>query len=154
MNKYTPEGREYIHKGLERIDKNILHYLMRNPVRNCSVEFNDNRLSLYCAQQGKCAVSGVFLEKDDVYCHHRTPKYLGGKDNYKNLVIVSEAIHKLIHANNPDTIFKLLNGLNLNVKQIKKLNQLRKLAIVHSCFVIPDVIPDGTPCEVKVSCTV
>ncbi len=154
VNKYTPEGREYIHKGLERIDKNILHYLMRNPVRNCSVEFNDNRLSLYCAQQGKCAVSGVFLEKDDVYCHHRTPKYLGGKDNYKNLVIVSEAIHKLIHANNPDTIFKLLNGLNLNVKQIKKLNQLRKLAIVQSCFVIPDVIPDGTPCEVKVSCTV
>lgn len=154
VNKYTPEGREYIHKGLERIDKNILHYLMRNPVRNCSVEFNDNRLSLYCAQQGKCAVSGVFLEKDDVYCHHRTPKYLGGKDNYKNLVIISEAIHKLIHANNPDTIFKLLNGLNLNVKQIKKLNQLRKLAIVQSCFVIPDVIPDGTPCEVKVSCTV
>jgi S-adenosylmethionine:diacylglycerol 3-amino-3-carboxypropyl transferase len=45
VNKYTPEGRAVIHKGLERIDKNILHYLMRNPVRHKTVEFNDNRLS-------------------------------------------------------------------------------------------------------------
>jgi hypothetical protein len=33
INKYTAEGRESIHKGLERIDKSILHYLMRNPVK-------------------------------------------------------------------------------------------------------------------------
>jgi group II intron reverse transcriptase/maturase len=154
VNKFTPEGRERIHKGLERIDKNILHYLMRNPVRYRSIEFNDNRLSLYCAQQGKCAVSGIFLDRDDVYCHHRTPRHLGGKDNYKNLIIVSEVIHKLIHANSEETIFKLLRGLNLGQAQIRKLNQLRKLAIVESCFVIPDVIPDGAPCEGKLSCTV
>lgn len=154
VNKYTVEGREHIHKGLERIDMDILHYLMRNPVRNKTIEYNDNRLSLYCAQQGKCAVSKIFMEKDDVYCHHKQPRYLGGKDNYTNLIIVSETIHKLIHANCPDTIFRLLQGLNLDKSQIKKLNQLRKLAIVQNCFVIPDVIPDGTPCDGKLSCTV
>lgn len=154
VNKYTAEGREHIHKRLERIDMDVLHYLMRNPVRNKTIEYNDNRLSLYCAQQGKCAVSKIFLEKDDVYCHHKQPRYLGGKDNYQNLIIVSETMHKLMHANCQDTIFRLLQGLNLDKSQIKKLNQLRKLAIVQNCFVIPDVIPDGTPCEVKVSCTV
>ncbi|MEG2686961.1 MAG: group II intron reverse transcriptase/maturase [Christensenellaceae bacterium] len=154
VNKYTAKGREYIHKRLERIDMDVLHYLMRNPVRNKTIEYNDNRLSLYCAQQGKCAVSKIFLEKDDVYCHHKQPRYLGGKDNYQNLILVSETMHKLIHANCQDTIFRLLQGLNLDKSQIKKLNQLRKLAIVQNCFVIPDVIPDGTPCEVKVSCTV
>ncbi len=154
INKYTAEGRESIHKGLERIDKGILHYLMRNPVKNKTVEYNDNRLSLYCAQQGKCAVSKIILEKDDVYCHHKKPRHLGGKDNYQNLIIVSETIHKLIHANNANTIFRLLQGLKLDKSQIKKLNTLRKLAIVENCFVIPDVIPDGTPCEGKLSCTV
>jgi group II intron reverse transcriptase/maturase len=154
VNKFTPEGREHIHKGLERIDKSILHYLMRNPVKNNSIEFNDNRLSLYCAQQGKCAISGTFLEKDDVYCHHKVPRHLGGKDNYQNLIMVSEVIHKLIHANCESTILRLLTGLKLSKHQTQKINQLRKLAIVENCFVIPDVIPDGTPCEGKLSCTV
>ena len=98
--------------------------------------------------------SKLMLEKDDVYCHHKMPRHLGGKDNYQNLIIVSEIIHKLIHANNVDTIFRLLKSLNLDKAQIKKLNTLRKLAIVDNCFVIPDIIPDGTPCEGKLSCTV
>jgi hypothetical protein len=53
VNKYTPEGREAIHKNLVGIDMSILHYLMRNPVGNQTIEYNDNRLSLYCAQKGK-----------------------------------------------------------------------------------------------------
>ena len=154
VNKYTVEGRAQIHKGLERVDKNILHYLMRNPVKHQTIEYNDNRLSLYCAQKGKCAVSEVFLEQDDVYCHHKLPRYLGGKDNCQNLIIVSEAIHRLIHANNATAIFCLLKPLNLEKSQIRKLNELRKLAIVENCLVIPDVIPDGAPCEGKLSCTV
>ncbi|MGL4791080.1 MAG: group II intron reverse transcriptase/maturase [Anaerotignaceae bacterium] len=154
VNKYTVEGREQIHKGLERIDKNTLHYLMRNPVKNKTIEYNDNRLSLYCAQKGKCGVSSMVLDKDDVHCHHKKPRYLGGKDEYRNLIIISETIHKIIHANSETTIFKLLQGLNLDKAQIQKLNKLRKLAIPQNRFVIPVVIPDGTPCEVKVSCTV
>jgi hypothetical protein len=82
------------------------------------------------------------------------PRHLGGKDNYQNLIIVSEVIHKLIHANCENTILRLLAGLKLSKTQTKKLNELRKLAIVENCFVIPDVIPDGTPCEGKLSCTV
>jgi len=33
INSYTPSGRAAIHKSLGRnIDKNIMHYLMRNPI--------------------------------------------------------------------------------------------------------------------------
>ena len=42
-----------IHKQLETVDMEILHYLMRNPIWNASIEYNDNRLSLYSAQMGK-----------------------------------------------------------------------------------------------------
>lgn len=59
---YTPEGRADIHKTLEKVNIGILHYLMKNPVQGESIEFNDNRLALYCAQQGKCAVTGKPLK--------------------------------------------------------------------------------------------
>ena len=60
INSYTTEGREAIHKKLGRnIDTNIMHYLMRNPIPYRSAAYNDNRISLYCAQFGKCAITGV-----------------------------------------------------------------------------------------------
>lgn len=44
----------------------VLHNLMRNPIDGESIEFNDNRLSLYSAQKGKCAVTGKQMEADEV----------------------------------------------------------------------------------------
>lgn len=135
INSYTPEGREAIHKMLNRsIDTGIMHYLMRNPVSYRSAAYNDNRISLYCAQFGKCAITGNKLEVGDIHCHHKVPKYLGGTDDYSNLVIVCEDVHRLIHATNPDTIRKYMEKLNLNSKQLKKLNKLRSLANVESCL--------------------
>ena len=134
-NSYTPEGRDAIHKKLGRsIDADIMHYLMRNPVRYRSAAYNDNRISLYCAQFGKCAVTGMKLEIGDIHCHHKLPRYLGGSDEYKNLVIVSESVHRLIHATNPTIIRKYLSELNLDTKQLQKLNKLRSLDNVKSCL--------------------
>lgn len=48
-----------MHKSLEKVNLSILHYLMEHPVPSESIEYNDNRLALYCAQQGKCAVTGA-----------------------------------------------------------------------------------------------
>ena len=132
INSYTPEGRAEIHKNLDRIDITVLHYLMRNPVLYRTIEYNDNRLSLYSAQMGKCAVSGKVLSIGDIHCHHKVPRYLGGKDNYQNLVLVCEDVHHLIHATNPDTIRKYMEILNLDQKQKEKLNKLRSLVHVES----------------------
>ena len=109
-----------------------MHDLMRNPVPYRSAAYNDNRISLYCAQFGKCAVTGKLLEIGDIHCHRKLPRYLGGTDEYKNLVIVCEDVHRLIHATNPETIRKYMNRLDLDVKQLKKLNKLRSLANVES----------------------
>ncbi len=134
-NSYTPEGREAVHKMLGKsIDTGIMHYLMRNPIPYRTAAYNDNRISLYCAQYGKCAVTGRKLERNEIHCHHKLPKYLGGTDEYKNLAIVSEDVHRLIHATNPETIRKYLEKLNLDAKQLKKLEKFRSLAKVESCL--------------------
>ena len=132
INSYPPEGRAEIHKNLDKIDMTVLHYLMRNPVLYRSIEYNDNRLSLYSAQMGKCVVSGKVLSIGDIHCHHKVPRHLGGKDNYQNLVLVCEDVHHLIHATNPDTTRKYMEILNLDQKQKEKLNKLRSLVHVES----------------------
>lgn len=122
---YTVEGRELIHKNLGCIDKDILSYLLAFPNEKKSIEFNDNRLSKYVAQKGKCAISGSILEPN-MQVHHIEPVYKGGTDAYDNLIIVSHEIHKLIHATKQETINKYLSMVKLDDKAIKKLNKLRK----------------------------
>lgn len=128
INQYTVSGRELIHKTLEVIDLSILHYLMRNPIRLASVELNSNRLSLYCAQQGRCAITKMVLSINDIHCHHKIPVHVGGDDHYNNLILITSAVHRLIHATNILVIQHHLNELKLNAKQKDKINNLRKLA--------------------------
>ena len=127
INKFTPQGRMEIHKMLECVNLNILHYLMRNPIPNRSIEYNDNRLSLYCAMQGKCAITGKPLAIDEIHCHHKTPIKNGGTDRYDNLLIVAEEVHILLHALKTETIEKYLIKLNLDFKQRYKLNKYRQI---------------------------
>ena len=133
INTYTPEGRAEIHKNLNKIDMTVLHYMMRNPILYRSIEYNDNRLSLYSAQMGKCAVSGKMLSIGDIHCHHKVPRQFGGKDSYQNLVLVCEDVHHLIHATSSDAIQKYLEALNLDQKQKEKLEKLRSLVHVENC---------------------
>lgn len=59
---YTIKGRKIIHNNLRYIDNNILKYLMENPIINQSTEYDDNRISLYVGQNGKCGITGKKLE--------------------------------------------------------------------------------------------
>ena len=128
IQKYTPEGRARIHENLA-FDTRMLHALLRQEVHSQSAAYADNRLSLFCAQYGKCAVTGqVFETLGDIHCHHKLPLAMGGKDNYQNLILVRESIHILIHATSEPTITKYLSQLALNKKQLAKLNKLRKEA--------------------------
>lgn len=128
VNPYTPEGRTEIHKNLTGLNLAVMNHLMNTPAGQQSVEYNDNRIALYVAQKGKCAVSGIALDANQVDCHHKKPLSLGGDDSYQNLIIVSDAVHVLIHSSSERTIKKYLNDLQLNSKQLAKLNNLRKLA--------------------------
>lgn len=95
---------------------------------NKTIEFADNRISLFAAQYGRCAITGIDLMPYDIRCHHKVPLENGGTDEYGNLVLVTEAVHILIHATLQETIQKYLNELRLNKKQLEKLGKLRELA--------------------------
>lgn len=124
---YTVRGRELIHQSLKKIGEKQLKYLMENPQINESIEFNDNRISLYVGQNGLCAITKEYLNVDEMDCHHKIPKSKGGTDEYSNLVLVTRRIHKLIHATENTTINKLLQSVKIDNSGIKKLNKLRLL---------------------------
>ena len=131
---YTPEGRVGLHDNL-RIHVHLMLKLMRQPLGNRSIEYADNRISLFCSQWGKCAVTGKpFRSTKEVHCHHIKPRHCGGGDEYGNLILVHETIHKLIHATRRDTIMEILEVLKLNEKQIQKVNDLRKNAGLCSIY--------------------
>ena len=130
--QYTAEGREELHTSL-RINKSLMLSLMRQPLNGRSIEYADNRISLYSAQWGKCAITGNdFLLPQDIHCHHKIPHQNGGSDKYENLVLVLEPVHRLIHATQAETINKYLKILNLDKKQFKKLNEFRVQAGLFS----------------------
>ncbi len=129
INNYTDEGRKLIHKRQQAVSQEIVIYLMKNPLINASVELNDNRISLYIAQKGSCGISKKALSPNDMEVHHILPKEFGGTDEYSNLIIVTKAIHKLIHATKKDTINHYLSIIGkLSKSQINKLNKLRTKA--------------------------
>lgn len=125
--KYTPEGREGIHKNLG-INMSIMLALMRIEEPRRSVEYMDNRISLYAAQYGRCAVTGKELSLDEIHCHHKLPAHMGGSDKYANLAIVHKNVHRLIHAITPETIAMYLNLIQPDKKALAKLNNLRIMA--------------------------
>lgn len=129
INKYTPEGRELIHRNQSAVSEIALRWIRSHPVVSdrATVEFNDNRISLFIAQLGKCSVTGEELNVLDMHCHHKIPYHLSKDDKYSNLIIVKPEVHILIHATKEDTIQRYITLLNLNDEQVKRLNKLRLL---------------------------
>lgn len=126
---YTEKGRQIIHMNQQLVSPDIVIYLMNHPIINASVELNDNRISLYIAQKGMCGITKQTLSILDMEVHHILPKEQGGADNYSNLILVTRAAHKLIHATQKDTINHYISIIGkLSKAQINKLNKLRNIA--------------------------
>ncbi|WP_374967547.1 group II intron reverse transcriptase/maturase [Lysinibacillus sp. RS5] len=122
---FTVEGRAKIHNSLKAINKNTLSYIMRNYIPNRSIEYNDNRISKFIAQYGKCAILGEELGINDWHCHHINPLNISKDDSYSNLIILNKTIHQLIHLKDKAKIKTLLKAVKLSNKQIEKVNNLR-----------------------------
>lgn len=133
VNSYTPEGRILVHKSLCGVNMEILHYLMRNPIANESIEYNDNRLSLYAAQRGKCAITGNLMDVDDVFCIRKIPTGKGGTDKYANLMLVCKKVIDVLNIEDTEVFDRKLGELNLDGNKLEKLKKLRSLAYVESC---------------------
>lgn len=125
---YSEKGRAKIHELQKAVNPIILQKLMERPIQGQSTELNDNRISLYVAQRGKCVICKEPLLLDVMEVHHITPKSSGGKDNYANLALVTVDVHKLIHATDPVIIRKYLDRLKHCKLNMAKLNKFRLLA--------------------------
>ena len=65
------------------------------------------------------------MKPHDIHCHHKIPVSKGGTDEYANLILVSKEVHMLIHASTQPVLAMYLKSLNLDEKQLEKLNKLR-----------------------------
>jgi group II intron reverse transcriptase/maturase len=129
MIKYTEEGRTILeHYRLSNATRIAIIELSRNFIKGRTVEYNDNRISLFSAHNGRCYVTRKDLTEDlsTYHCHHKKPIYLEGDDSYKNLVPLHVEVHKLIHATKEETIREYKVKLNLTEDELKKINTLRK----------------------------
>lgn len=124
---YTERGRELVHDYLKLTITSRIADMMRYFSKNESVEYNDNRISLFSAQNGQCAITKWVLKTFHFHCHHKIPKHLGGDDSYQNLVIMEGRVHKLIHTVDEELINKIVKELSLNKTQINKVNKYRVL---------------------------
>ncbi len=127
-NIYNPIDREKIHNNQKVADYKIIRYLIENPIQGQSIEYNDNRISLYIGQLGKCAITKEELEVGNMECHHIQPRSQGGLDNYNNLVLITKEVHKLIHSTQTETINKYLKYVPTNKIILEKLNKFRTKA--------------------------
>lgn len=125
-NRFTEKGREQLHEELQ-LNKKVMRDLIIDSSYDRSIELMDNRISLFSAQKGKCAVTGeMFANIKMIHCHHIIPRKNGGTDNYKNLILILPEVHLLVHAVNEETISKYLKAMNLTKTEIEKLNKLRE----------------------------
>jgi len=126
---FTKEGRKIIHDKLKGINQRTLKYLMENPMQGETIEYNDNRISLYVGQKGKCSITGEPLQIGEMNSHHKIPRKKGGKDEYSNLTFIISDIHKLIHATTEEIIQIYINKVKtlINKKSLVKINKLRRL---------------------------
>jgi group II intron reverse transcriptase/maturase len=124
---YTEEGRAIVHDKL-RVNNSLMYQLMNQKISSGSVEYYDNRISLYSAQWGKCYVmSKEFQTLNEMHCHHKIARSKGGTDEYSNLVLVDKDVHKLIHAMKVEVIEYYLELLQIKAMELRKLNHLRQL---------------------------
>jgi len=107
----------------------MFKYMLANPIRGQTIEFNDNTLSKMAGQQGHCAITKDELVIGKLKCIHQTPKELGGSDNYKNIVIVSSDVYKLIHEEDERNQLIYMKRIGRSIRNktaLKRLNKLRK----------------------------
>lgn len=123
---YTEWGRNRIHNKLKKVSPLELEALRRGDFGTRSIEYIDNRISKFVAQNGKCYVTNIRLRVEDAHCHHIQPIHLGGNDSYENLVILHKIVHSMLISN--DIEYILESTENWTMKSKIRFNLLRTKA--------------------------
>ena len=124
---YTKESRLKNHTNIGKYTELLIKDYISRGNEYQDLKLWDNSISLISGQNVCCGVTGETLQIGNMELHHRKPRKLGGTNDYKNLVWLTYEAHKLIHCTEQDTINKYMEILKLDKKQLKKVNNLRKL---------------------------
>ena len=84
---FTKQGRNKVHEDVVVVTKEEIRALLENENPTDSVEFNDNRISAYIAQQGNCYVMNRRGTPSTLICIHKSDKG-DNLDRYSNLAFV------------------------------------------------------------------
>lgn len=68
----------------------------------------------------------MFLQAQDVYCHHYIPSHLGGSDKFNNLRIIQKEVHELIHMTDKIKANTLIKTLGITESMLEKINKYRE----------------------------
>lgn len=122
---FTEDGRTKLHKDL-KLNKSIMSGLCKQKIYNHSLEYLDCRQSLFAAQQGKCVISGEeFKCAEEIACCLKISHNNGGREQYRNMVLVNKKYQPLIQGRKKD-IQKYLETVKPDKKQLNKINRLRQ----------------------------
>ena len=80
---YTAEGRKGIHDSLET-NKRLMIELMQQPLYGRSCEYADNRIALFSAQVGKCAVTGQEVGRIEDFINDE----MKGRKSFNKMLII------------------------------------------------------------------
>lgn len=127
LTPFTNEGRAQIIKNLQKNIQQEIVLLMESRIPTRSVEYMDNRISRYSMKKGNCEITGLFLQAQDVHCHHYIPMQFGGTDKFHNLRILHKDVHKLIHIKDKIKIDILKKSLGLTEPMLMKINKYREV---------------------------
>jgi len=93
--KYTKSGRLTIHAGLECMNYETIKDIVRNPFWKETVELNDVIIPRCASQYGKCYLSGIKINANNIdFIHKEQLKY--NNDRYQNIIIIEKNIKGLL----------------------------------------------------------
>lgn len=70
---------------------------MKNFIPNRTIEYNDNCISRFIAQDRKCTITGIDLGKSVWYCHHKEPGHLSKDEGKIKIILIAlKLTHKKV----------------------------------------------------------
>ena len=121
---FTENGRSKIHEEIALVTKGEIRILLEYKDTTKSVEFNDNRISVFIAQQGNCYITNRRHSPTDMVCIYKNITETD-RDKYQNLVFVEIPISKAILTESVQQAKMWLMNYGLSSQQKKKLNKIR-----------------------------
>lgn len=121
---FTEHGRSKIHEEIALVTKGEIRILLEYKDTTKSVEFNDNQISVFIAQQGNCYITNRRHSPTDMVCIYKNITETD-RDKYQNLVFVEIPISKAILTESVQQAKMWLMNYGLSSQQKKKLNKIR-----------------------------